>query len=221
MKLHGMVGGALLAVVGFTTSASAATIGQVAFAGDVVVTGSQLQWQQNLNGNTADFFILPSTSGYFDGLDLTYGLAENLDSTVHLMDPLAFAETDFLTFQADPNLEFSLTGVEQCYACVVPGSPLNFLYNPVSNATTVELSLRGKVYDNGAFLGNWVGTWSADFVNESIPALIARFQATGSLLAPYSAITVVVTEDVPEPVTMGLLGIGLLGFAAARARRRQ
>lgn len=221
MKVRSLLGAALLAIVASVpASAAPIEVGRLSLAGDVVVTGTQLQWQQNLNGNTADFLVLPSSDGYFNFLDNTYGNATNLDSTVQVVDPGVFAPIDFLTFQADGDLKFTLNGVFACFACVIPNSPLNFLYNPIDNSTTVTLGLRGTVVDGGTFVGDWRGTWSADFVNESPAQLIARFNQTGSLLAPYSAITVTVAEmNVPEPMTMGLLGLGLFGLAV-RARRR-
>jgi hypothetical protein len=63
----------------------------------------------------------------------------------------------------------------------------------------------------------WQGTWSADFIGQSIADLRNQFVTQGFIESPYSARLNV--TFVPEPMTLLTFGTGTL-ILAARARRR-
>jgi hypothetical protein len=66
---------------------------------------------------------------------------------------------------------------------------------------------------------NWIGTWSADFVGQTIADLQAAFLpgGPGFIISPYSADLVI--TFVPEPMTLLTFGTGTALLALHRRRR--
>jgi len=102
-------------------------------------------------------------------------------------------------------------------ACsVFAGSP--FILTPGAGGTTVRLDAHGTVSDaNGP--SNWNGSFSANFANMTPLDVRNLFVSAGSLSSTtYAGSFGITATPVPEPVTLSMLGLGLLGIALVSRR---
>jgi hypothetical protein len=100
---------------------------------------------------------------------------------------------------------------------VFAGSP--FILSPGPGGTTVRLAAHGGADANGTSI--WNGTFSMDFANITPLDLRNQFVATGTFAATTftGSFGVVGPSGVPEPTTVSMLGLGLLGVALLGRRK--
>jgi PEP-CTERM motif len=214
-----------------TTAQAVPIAGDLTIAGIVRVTQTDIDWVTGPNGN--EFIVLPDiNSDYFDDLALTFGNALDLNLFAQPPGPAGFPPlANFLTFDADPGLSFTLTGIASCdpATCFTPGGPFN-VFQTFNNATgvfdtTVQMSVGGTVSDvtgpNGTGeVSNFIGAYTATFTGQSIADLIADFNADGQINAGYDAEFVVsIPSQIPEPATLLTFGAGTALMAAHRRRK--
>ena len=212
-----------------STAQAVPIAGDLTLAGVVRVTATDIDFVSFPLGN--EFIVLPDAySDYFDYLTLSFGDALDLNAFAQPAGPAGFPPlANFLTFDADPGLSFTLTGISLCdpVNCFIPGTPFNVFQTPDGQGgfnTTIQMAMRGTVQDttgpNGTGeISNFNATYSADFVGQTIADLIADFVADGEISAPYSAELVVTTSAVPEPATLLTFGAGTALLAAHRRRK--
>jgi len=228
----------LLALAVATLAILPATAQAVPIAGDlrlggtVRVTNTDIDWQA-VDGFGNEFVVLPSTAGdYFDFLNLSFGDALDLNTLLQPVGPAGFPPlANFLTFDADPGLSFTLTGIASCdpATCFVPGTAFNAFqtFNNTSGVfdTTVQMSVRGTVQDvtgpNGTGeVSNFTGSYTATFTGQSIASVLADFLADNEINAGYDAEFVVsIPSQIPEPATLLTFGAGTALMAAHRRRK--
>jgi hypothetical protein len=242
-----VLGLAVLALATLPQSASASVIGTLftGSSGQITVTTTSITWNADASGlpvgswngdvtTGTDLTFLGCTGGLGDPGCLS--VREGID--INHLAPLVSGVTPFpidgfLTFAAHPLLDFTLTGVSPGSAnlncsglaigqscSVIAGSPI-ILTLLTGNRTSVQMSMFGTATDGSSGpTSYWTGGFSATLPTMTPAAVEAFFAANpdGSLSASNSGSFFATT--VPEPVSMALIGGGLLALAMIRRRKR-
>jgi hypothetical protein len=237
MKLKGILCGGLLTLA-FAVPASADPItGTMNFTGSVRVSATTIDWVP-LDGTEGDLFTGFPATEYFSNI---YNPASNppytgdsLDLTAGVLLPLPNYLNDFDTPTAEyDDLSFTLTQIkipvlpvctgaetigQSCVAFL--GSP--FILTRTANGSSVEFDIAGfwvdpTFGDNGS-LNTAIGVYTSPDVALTPIQIRNIILAGGHVDATYAAN--ITATAVPEPLTLTLLGSGLLGIGL-RARRRR
>lgn len=207
--------------------------------GGVTVTATTIDWLTPPGGGNG---CLSSDTGtnvtYTGGGPLLSG-----DTTGRIND-LPGPLIDFMFFTDQPNLHLDLTalgpGVNNtaCVGALNPNAPAcsvsagsNFILTPTATGTAVSLSATGVAHDLSANVSNWIGNYTTQFpgispqqIQNAIVsgAAVPGFCSGGACTSTYSgsfSITFTPTGGVPEPVSLSLIGSGLVVLAFLRKRR--
>lgn len=218
-------------------SLSAAPIGTLNITGSVNVSGTGMDGELDflpMGGDDGVFSVDSFTqTGSFVAVAGTTGTIKDLNNTDQPVGA-SFNLENFLTFSANPSLNFSLTFIDpgaftsaECFAPVAPGqncTPEGSQFN-LSNVggpsgsinSVVSFSVAGLASDATGSLP-YTGTFSTQFTGQPYQDLLNEIATGGSVQATYSANFVVV----PEPGTATLfLGSGALLLIGSRFLRRK
>ena len=104
-------------------------------------------------------------------------------------------------------------------------SAFNLDYNSTVNSTTASFTFLGIVHDNVAGdspnTASFAGTFSEPISNTTPAQLLATIGSGGTVTAAYGQQGSLTITLIPEPVTLSLVGAGLLGFGVWGRRRRR
>ena len=223
----------LVASAGSASGAAITGLLNFSGSGQVRVSGTSLDF--NANGLGIDgLFNVTSGTDYFSGY------AGGLNSAGDLVDltqaPGPVNIPGFLQLLLGPRAGLSVLLTEIAFgggaACppaaaagssCTPAPPLAPLGSPLlitrnAGGTTVTMVVRGSGA-NGADIAHAVlGTFTAQITGVSPETLLAIVQGGGFVDASYSAEFLFSTPE-PASVSTGLVGLGMIGFAAWRRRK--
>lgn len=229
MRLNKLFLAGLLAVPALVVSpsANAAPItGQANIAGNVTVSGTAVTFSPTFTNTVGAM-----ETGAFSGL--TSGTIQSLTGgpvTGNTSVP------GFITFSggvAAPitfDLNYIAPGVGTMAgcssaamgsSCTPAGSPFT-LFQLTSNTVVASLQLNGTSYTGSAATGTspTTGIFTTQMVaNGTVPEIYQTLLAGGSIAGITYSASFVATNPIPEPASLALLGIGLVG-AGILARRK-
>lgn len=127
--------------------------------------------------------------------------------------------SNFLSFSSNPGWLFTLTNVAL-------GTQGPYTLTQIGNGVTASLSFSGTICDSegdgvcniGDDVTNWTGIFSANFDNTTISALVNDV-LNGQTLVQKAFSGTITASEIPEPGSVALIGLGLVGLAATRRRR--
>jgi hypothetical protein len=230
-----LCGGLLTLALAVPASADPIT-GVLNFTGSVRVSATTIDWIP-LGGPEGDLFAQFPGTGYFSNIYQPVAgvnMGDSIDLGPGTSLPLANFLNQFVTPDPQYNdLSFTLTQVkipslpictgaeiigQSCVAFL--GSP--FILTRTANGSSVEFDIAGffidpSFGDNGT-LNTAIGVYTSPNVALTPIQIRNTILAGGVVDAAYSAN--ITATAVPEPLTLTLLGSGLLGIGL-RARRRR
>jgi hypothetical protein len=237
-----LIGGLLMVAVSAAPASAVPIFGQLNFVGAATVSATVIDWEaipavaEPGEGNLRT--TIPGT-GYFATIDdpnLT-NIADIIDLTAPGTFPLANFLHQFVT--PDPrynDLSFTLqglvipslpvcTGAETVgQSCVAfPGSPFQLTVLPGGVDTGVLFNVFGFFLDPTEgpdhFLNFATGSFTAAIDDRTPGQIRTLILAGGNITASYGAQFNAV--PIPEPLSLTLLGTGLLGVALRARRKKQ
>jgi hypothetical protein len=156
-------------------------------------------------------FTVPGagTAGFMSFIDSGAGV----DLLFNLAPVGGFGPGSSVTCAVNPGLNNS---------CSVPGSPF-ILTQTVSNTgvvgTSVTLDAHGTIFDMGdGTTSFWSGSFTTQINGEAPAAIQTTISGGGSIQSSFSGEFDV--TNVPEPISMALIGGGLIALACMRRRQR-
>lgn len=210
-------------------SASAAVTGHLAFAncigGGVTVTLTTIDFQlPPLGGNGCIATGLGTTIAFSGGTGVVTTAELGTVNDIGFPPP-GSGNVGFITF---PGVTFDLLAISPGVAsigcvntfnpadpscAIVAGSP--FVVSPGSLGATIAFSVSGITNDTSTVHNPWIGTFSTQIVGVTPAALQTLITTNGSFTKTYSFDG----QVVPEPVSMGLIGGGLIALAVFKRRK--
>lgn len=193
-------------------------------------------------------FAVTSSSGTFAEYNNTFGRILDISQANQPIGNAPFATLpNFITFLSNNNITIDLNelptgtktasatcaGIDDCtptnalYFNAVTNpesrSAFNLDFNTTSQTTIASFSFFGTVHDNtpgnDPSTANFVGTFSATLAKGLTPADVVAAISTGGLTQGYSENGTLTINFVPEPMTMSLMGAGLLAIGLLGRRK--
>jgi len=224
--------------VGFLTVGICSLPGSgVSVSGPGGVPANTIDWQPPIGGGNGCTVTGVGTSVAYTGGG---PLINAVTGTIKDLTLGGGTVTDFMTFVGNPNLHFDLSGLGPgpantiCATTLDPNAPAcqvgggsPFKLTPTSGGTDIALAANGIARDTSGINSTWVGNYSTTFpgitpaqIQQAIVAnaTVAGFCSAGTCTSPYSGTFSVTLSAVPEPVSLVLIGCGLIGLAIVKRR---
>jgi hypothetical protein len=199
--------------------------------GGVTVTSNMIDWLPAGGPNGCIVTGTNTNVTYTGGGPLTSGVS---GSILDLTFPTSLPIADFMTFFGNPDLHFALSGLGPgsnnvaCSATLDPnngscsvfaGDPV--ILTPTSTGTTATLSAFGIVTDASPGTSSWLGQYTTQFPGVTPAQIQTTILGGGSVTNSYSGSFNIAITSVPEPISMSLVGAGLIALGIKRKVARR